>query len=399
MPDQFTDISQKYLDKTDLKHRKKLGQYFTPKFVREYLLKQLPKKKNAKILDPGCGSGEFLISAKEYFGRCRLTGWEIDPKLARLSKKQMPSADIKKTDALKQKYSEEFDFVIGNPPYFEFKPNDKIKEKFSDVISGRPNIFSMFIKLGLEMLKPNGYLAYVVSPSMNNGAYFSKLREYIIKNANIEYMDILQSPEIFHDALQTVMIIVLKKRKNKGDYIFTRNNISIFSSKPSRLINAFRGKTTLGELGFKVKTGKIVWNQHKQKLTNLKKSAVLLIWSHNITNDGIVLNNKNKPQYIKFDSYDTGPAIVVNRVSGSPTNLNLKAAVIQHGTKFLAENHVNVIYPPEILKKPTKKNITIMNNIAEQISSEKTINLMKLITGNTQISKTELEKLMPIERI
>ncbi len=399
MSEQLTQITKNYINQTHIKHRKKLGQYFTPGFVRQHLLNQLPKKKNARVLDPACGTGEFLLSANEYFKNVALTGWEIDFKLVKLSQKLTPFADIKSLDALKQDYDEKFDFVIGNPPYFEFKPDDKIKEKFTDVISGRANIFSMFIKLGLMLLKPNGYLAYVIPPSMNNGAYFSSLRNYIIQHSNIEYMNILHSPDIFDQAQQTVMIMILKKCSNKKKYVFTKNDLTIFTLNPYKIKQAFRGKMTLKQLGFTVKTGRIVWNQHRQNLTFDKRNSVPLIRAHNITDNGLVLdNNKTKPQYIKHDNFDIGPAIVVNRVSGSPANLSLKAAVIKHGMKFLGENHVNVIYPPDNLKKPTTKSITILNKIAKEISSPETINLMKLITGNTQISKTELENLMPISK-
>ena len=59
--EEYTKESIDYLKNTDIKKRKKLGQYFTPKSIRELLLSKLPKKDNADILDPACGSGEFLI--------------------------------------------------------------------------------------------------------------------------------------------------------------------------------------------------------------------------------------------------------------------------------------------------------------------------------------------------
>jgi len=279
MSSQFHELSHNYLINTELKHRKLYGQYFTPKFVREYLISKLPKIENPKILDPANGSGEFLVTANEYFDNPELHGWEIDSNLVELSKKLIPNAKIKNLDSLKENYDESFDFVIGNPPYFEYKPDLEIKNKFKDVINGRSNIFSMFIKLGLDMLKPNGYLAYVIPPSMNNGAYFSKLRDYIINRSNIEYINILDSSDMFHDAQQTVMIMILKKGKNYGDFIFRKNGISIFSINPKKLYEAFEGKTTLKELGFNIKTGRVVWNQHKDKLTNEKSDNVPLIWA------------------------------------------------------------------------------------------------------------------------
>ncbi len=405
MSNQFHEISDKYLKETDLKHRKELGQYFTPKFVRDHLISMLPKMKNPKILDPANGTGEFLSAAKDYFGDCELTGWEIDPKLVKLSKKLIPEAKIKSLDSLNQKYEEYYDFVIGNPPYFEFKPEIELKNKFRDVINGRPNIFSMFIKLGIELLKPNGYLAFVIPPSMNNGAYFSKLREFIVENSNIEYIHILKSSDMFHDAQQTVMIMILKKCKNKGDFTFTKNGVNIFTTDPEKLNNAFKGKVTLSELGFTVRTGKVVWNQNKDRLYADREKGIPLIWAHNITDNGVILENSDKKaQYIDTDKFDIGPAIIVNRITGAASNVNIKSAVIKPGVKFLGENHVNVIYPPQqddeltlSLSETKKYSYEELVKISDAISSKETIKTMQLVTGNTQISKTELEKLMPLD--
>ncbi|MCK4574405.1 MAG: N-6 DNA methylase, partial [candidate division Zixibacteria bacterium] len=372
MNGEFTEVTHSYLRRADIKRRKSLGQYFTPRTVREHLLSQLPKRKQARVLDPASGTGEFLLSAQEYFGDCQLVGWEIDPGLVKLSRQVIPKAQVIRQDSLKHAVSDKYDFVIGNPPYFEFKPDPATRARFSDVISGRANIFSMFIKLGLEMLRAGGYLAYVIPPSMNNGAYFTALRSYIERHANIEYLSVLDSPMLFDRAHQTVMIMVLKKGPNRGDYIFARDSLRIFATDPKKLKRAFAGKSTLNEHGFVVRTGKIVWNQHRDKLTTSPRGAVPLIWSHNLNGNSLTLGNlPGKPQYIRHDRFDTGPAIVVNRVTGLAHTLHLKAVLIKRATPFLGENHVNVIYPP----KGTP--IGLLQKIANQISDPSTVETMR----------------------
>lgn len=396
MKDRLNTGSKKYLDQTELKHRRSLGQYFTPREVREHLLRKLPKKKNAAVLDPACGSGEFLASAVEYFNGCRLFGWEIDPKLVKLSKQAVPRAAIERADSLVKTCRRQFDYVIGNPPYFEFRPGQNLKEKYREVITGRPNIFSMFVKLGLDLLKPGGYLAYVIPPSMNNGAYFTGLRDYIINHANIEYLHVLDSASLFHSAQQMVMILVLRKGANRATYLFRKNGLTIFSPDAAALRRAFKGKVTLLDLGISVCTGRIVWNQHKNKLTNSKNRAVPLIWAHNITDDGLALSHNNdKPQYIRVNHCDTGPAVVVNRVTGASRNVRLKSALIDPGFKFVGENHVNVLYPPREL--PARDQLRLLTAVCRQINAPETSQTMRLVTGNTQVSRTELLRLMPLD--
>lgn len=395
--EEYTKESIDYLKNTDIKKRKKLGQYFTPKSIRELLLSKLPKKDNADILDPACGSGEFLLSCKKYFKNPILYGFDIDKKLINISSKLVKNAIIKNFDFLnidinKKKY----DYIIGNPPYFELKLNEEIKKKYFDIIKGRVNIFSLFIKTGLDLLKDGGYLAYVVPPSMNNGAYFSKLREYIIKNSSLEYLHIIDGADNFHLANQKVMLIILKKTNSKksSKYIFKKNGITIFTEDKKFLNKAYKNTVSLKDIGYTVKTGNIIWNEHKEKLTNDKNNSTLLIWASNINNGKIIIGyTKGKPQYIKNISNDLiikSRVVVVNRITGSSKDINIKAAIVNE-KEFLCENHVNVIY----MSKNANCNYSL-EDIFKALQDKTNIKVMRLISGNTQISKTELERLLPI---
>lgn len=389
--EEFLPETFEYMMNVSLEYRKGKGQFFTPKSVRERLLSLLPKIERPKIMDPACGTGEFLLSAKEYFGDAELYGWDIDDGLVEIAQKLVPEACVEKADALIRECYEKFDFVIGNPPYYEFKPDVKLRRKIRGIISGRVNVYALFVWLGIKLLREGGFLAYVVSPSMNNGAFFAKLRRFIVGNTNIEYMAVLDSPHLFEGALQSVMLLVLKKGPNEGDYIFEKNGVLIFSEKADYLNEVFKGKTTLYELGYKAATGRVVWNQNKQLLTDRPENAIPLIWAHNITADGLKLGNHGKPQYIRTDQCDAGPAIVVNRVVGRPRAGTLRAALIPQGMRFLGENHVNVIFPPK------EADLCEVEYIADQINLPEKQEIVRSITGNTQISKNELEKLFPID--
>ncbi len=399
---EFTQESINYMENTDIEYRKKLGQYFTPKTVREELLSKLPKIDNPKILDPACGTGEFLISCNEIFKNPSLHGIEIDRNLTEIAQSKLKGNIICK-DTLTLEPQPIYDFVVGNPPYFEFKPNKQLKSKFSSILNGRSNIFSMFVKIGLDYLKEGGYLAYVIPPSMNNGAYFNKLRKYIYDVANIEYLSILKNEDIFHKAQQTVMLLVLKKCKNKKDYIFERNGIVIFSKNYKFLEEKYKNTVSLRDLGYRVKTGSVVWNQHKDKLTNEKNGTIPLLWAHNIQNNKLVIpfNQEKKPQYINYPTFDIGPSIIVNRITGAASKACLKAAIVPKDMKYVGENHINIIYKNnnynvDLLSSINSNNMSL-EEIHKSIISEETIKIMRNITGNTQISKTELELLLPIK--
>lgn len=420
----LTEISNQWLESSDLKTRKSLGQYMTPKFIQEILLDELFKlgvPDSAKVLDPGVGTGEFLRSFVERNKTAELHGWDKNKEILSWTKKQLDS--VQKTAALtnlssleetrKNVNKNKFDVVIGNPPYFQFTPDSETKEYFSQVISGRTNIFALFFQVGIEVLKPGGFLAYVVPPSMNTGSYFQALRGYIFKNSSLEFLHIVRGSEnssaatdSFADANTAAQIIILKKKKEPDEetnkeFIFEKETGKtkriIFTEHKKDLIRLYEGKKSLKELGFHPETGSIVWNQHKDSLTD-NRSETLLIWSDNIKDSldlKVKRKNPQKKQYINLKSGISplkGPAIVVNRVVGSVGKGSLRAVFIEANQEFVAENHVNVIRET----KPGSHTREEWHKLLSQLISSETGESVQKLTGNSQISSTELNYLIPL---
>ena len=123
----------------------------------------------------------------------------------------------------------------------------------------------------------------------------------------------------------------------------------------------------------------------------LSDEGDLIIYTTNIVNNEIVLNNlgKNKKQYITgFKKPITkGPAILVSRGYGNSYRFSFaKVGDIE----FYGENHINVIYPK------TEEYIKNLERVLNSFKDERTMKFLKWFVGNGSLSATELETLLPI---
>ena len=119
---EFNDISVKYTKSKDTKFLKENGIYFTPKTFRDIAVNSIKPyiKKNCELLEPSCGSGEFIRDLLPYQDYFNITGVELDKELFNISNQL--NATIINDDFLKPNlFDKKFDIIIGNPPYFELK--------------------------------------------------------------------------------------------------------------------------------------------------------------------------------------------------------------------------------------------------------------------------------------
>lgn len=403
LDNQLSPLTRSYLASSPKSRRSELGQFFTPKLLREALCEKLPITSGARILDPGVGTGEFLRTCFELSENLYLEGWDIDPGALNVAKSLVPTAVLKNVSALDEPFREEFDLVIGNPPYFEIANLDSnLRSKFKPVIGGRTNIFSLFFAVGLGALRKGGILGYVVPPSMNNGAFFKNLRSFIQQNSSINYLKVFHDSSLFEDAQTAVQLIVLEKGKTSRNFIVNfesgeKGKLSeiIFSEDPTAISKEFVNKSTLWQLGYEAVTGSLVWNQNKNRLSREKTDeSVPLVWAHNITSeDEIVLvkDHPKKPQFVETEKWLTGPAIVVNRITGSVGKGDLRCAMVPSGFKFVGENHVNVI----IKRKNAEPKVEVYE-LMKLLRQPGIKSFIQKLTGNTQISSKELTHFLPL---
>lgn len=374
----------------------------TPGPIREALLDRVDLAPGMRVLDPGVGTGEFLAAIARREPTAELTGWDIDPEVLGHAASNVPSARLEARSFLEPTEEPRFDLVIGNPPYFQLRASAAEKQRFRRVISGRPNIFAFFFQAAFEVVKPGGQIAFVVPPSMNNGAYFEALREFILEHGRIEHLTLLDGNDHFDGANTAAQLIVIRDGETGPGFHLTRRcpesgfRRTIFSPRPELLQRELAGRSTLWQVGYEAVTGTVVWNRHRSTLTrHPEPGAVPLLQSHNAHPGKLILDEgHSRPQYIHGQRQSlTGPALIANRVVGAVGRGEMRVAPVPPGMKFLAENHVNVIQ-----RRKDAQPVLGWDELLDAITRPEVAERVRLLTGNTQISATELTHLLPLDR-
>jgi len=413
LENQIKDLSIKYTLETNKDYLKKYGQFFT--LSQEILCKLLNHSvKNGTennyidILEPSVGTGNLILECMKHFKYFSLDAIEIDTKIYDKTKilfetQNNKNINIVNNDFLKYDFEKKYDFIIGNPPYFEISKETRIlpeiTKNFKQILNGRTNIYSLFIYKSIKLLKKNGQLIFIIPKTILSGKYFSKLRVFIHQHCNIIDIIKFDNSKLFKNALQSVIILKLELRdqiESNNKFIVKINN-EIYFVKNCNNLYLNTQTTSISKLNCIVKTGNVVWNKHKELLLDIKTDVTLqLIKSSNIKNGKLILSNQTnnyKKQYMIINDANkhliiNGPYILINRIVGlNPPKLHIyfeKKSTSQ--SKCFVENHVNFI----------KGSIENLTKIYNSLNDPKTIEFIKELIGNTQLSQNELENIIPI---
>jgi hypothetical protein len=410
---QFSELSIQLTSQISKQKKRENGIYFTPKNIStdftSKVLEHFPSTESLHILEPSCGSCEFIQTLGSLSSNHTICGIEFDSTIFnQISSLTFPnnSVSLINQNFIQYDSSIQPDLIIGNPPFVVIKKSD-VPVKYLEFIVGRPNIFGLFILHSLSLLSPGGILAFIVPKSFLNSLYYSKIRNFIKQTCEI--IDIIDYEHLnsFLDTEQATFGLILKKCIiqppppiefcSPCQFSIKHSNNFIFTSDSVTLNKLFEGSTTIKELDLIVKTGSIVWNEHKEKLTSNEKNTVL-IYNTNITAKNEIkltqFKNEEKHQYIELDGY-TDSVIVVNRGNGNSTYKLKYALVSNMKTPYLVENHLNVIQFANNTLSP-KDIIKLQKKILESFKDPRTDQFIKLFLGNNALSKTELETIFPI---
>ncbi len=457
------------------KYRKSLAMYFTPPSLTERLLCNLEMQgvrfNNGRFFDPSCGGAAFLapialrmrmaLKAQGASPRKILTyveknllGMDIDSTLCALSRqflkmalyeeikeaRREPTFRIETGNSLcdLESFFGSIDVLVCNPPYRKTNKSEigKYRDNFDEIIQGQPNMYGLFIALGIKLLKQNGICALVTPTSFLSGQYFSKLRVFLMKETQVLSIGMVSDRSgVFIDVLQETALTLLR-RTSRARPSQTKAAVSVVSRDGNYLdvgpcvlpnsgaawpiprteadvmllqkVAALRFR--IKDYGYAVRIGSFVWNRDRRavymsasEVRRCKvKTAVPLLWSSDINNGGVLdfdgsEKENGEPCFVNFGdkshrSIIRRVSVILQRVTSNDQPRRLIASVVPKKLLdkyegFVGENHT------VILEQVAAKPALTPRQMTELLGSDVIDRSFRCISGATNVSAFELSQL------
>ncbi len=241
----------------------RLGQFFTPDRIKEFMIEIMSPKVGNLIIDPAFGSGGFLVlSYKRLLDSIKSSNWdnnkrniekiklsseylygvEINPRLEIACKTNMylhgdGRTKIYRGDGL-QNISDieenKFDIVITNPPFGAKIDKGEILDNFElGIKRNKQQSEILFLERCIRLAKKEtGKIGIVLPESILMNTTFQYVRDWIDKNVIIEAIFKIPSYAFSPSGatgIQTSLVFMTRKRPATLDYKILMGNITKIS--------------------------------------------------------------------------------------------------------------------------------------------------------------------------
>lgn len=225
----YTLASQNYEKSLDSDLKKNNGIFYTDIKLASQIIDFLNLPKDSIILDPCCGTGNFLTAAKE-LGYEKIYGADIDKGAISLAKKYISINDLGILDTLgnnaecvlnKFNLSGPVDAIIGNPPYVPITKDIMIDTSdylfLRKVKDSGSNLFVAAIYRAFDLVKQNGTISYIIPKNFLHVAAYSMLRKAILNEKRI--VSIIDIGKYFKNVRGEQIVLTLKNEFVKDNII------------------------------------------------------------------------------------------------------------------------------------------------------------------------------------
>jgi adenine-specific DNA-methyltransferase len=330
-------------------------------------------------------------------------------------------------------YADGFDYVIANPPYAKLPTRLMTAEqrhRFAATTYGHPNLYGLYLQIGVELLADGGRLAFINPKSFVSGQYFRNLRRFLTKHLDIKRFDTFGARTgLFDGVLQEVVILHAERGAGQGDEIELREHDGA-PDKPAATVTRVSASSVLladaldcaffvtadplahrvlermmddgkplSAHGWEASTGTIVWNRVKPLICDeAGLDRLPLIWGKGIRSfkfDGPG-NRHGAASYCQLTDKTKnivgfGDALLVKRLTTREESRRIVACRLpetyaESEAGYFGENHINIV-------RPAAGSTLDVDALLGLLNSRLFDYVFRALNGNTQVSATELEML------
>lgn len=207
---------------------KTTGSFYTPYKLIEYMVEYVKQRDNPKsVLEPSAGDGRFVLPLESYSRPITLV--ENDPTKAKeLQIKYSKKCAVHSSDFLDYALDakEQFDLIIGNPPYIPKKTlpqvqrdkSKKLIDHFSLDSAIFQNIWVSFILGSIKILSSTGSIFFVLPFEFLQVQYAEKLRNFLEEKFNTIEITTFER-RVFTEIEQDICLVYLSNKLNAKPYI------------------------------------------------------------------------------------------------------------------------------------------------------------------------------------
>lgn len=232
--------------------KEELGQVWTPDYIVESMLDEIGYTSDnvliftKKIMEPSFGTGVFLFEIMKRLIECSLSNNFSNDEIENIIENNVYAIEYDKDvydftvenlknwladeyslfpklknfynmDSLDFKVFDNFDFVVGNPPYIRVHdmPADMRKKvKMYSHSKGSADLYIIFFEIGLSMLNENGRLAYITPNSWLRNVSQKSFRKNVIDHGQLNKIVNFNSDKVFDNVGIYTCVSYMSKKGN-----------------------------------------------------------------------------------------------------------------------------------------------------------------------------------------
>jgi type I restriction-modification system DNA methylase subunit len=381
-----------------------VGSYYTPSSIVREIVSEYATAQS-KILDPSCGTGQFLLEAANVVSNPNfLYGIDSDPLAVRLCRinllRKFPNMNFEPkiycADTLSDFHTKMlldthdtkiptnyFDLVMTNPPWGgHLNPQKKntLAKQFPQIVSGET--FSYFLVQASRLAKQSGHVSFLLPEAILNVKVHEDIRQFLCENTQI--LNVVNLGRIFSGVFTSVIRLDFynkpPKQKQNEKQVFAihqTNNDRCLLDKIDSL-----PKTVLKNYA-QFALGIVTGNNEKHILTSPKPGSEPVFRGKNVepfvlkpSKEYIVFAPEQFQQVAKEKLYRAEEKLIYRFIS--------KDIIFAYDNqKRLTLNSANVLIP-DIPDYPIKALVAILNSEVMRFVYRKRFNTIKVLRGNLE---------------